>query len=539
MATDFTYNNTTIITKGGIRPITSDTPADVRTRVETEADIADIPLPYLGMIIFIKDVAKYVKVTGLKSKKVGLNTIENAAVDTYEALIPEVDLTDYATNDSVDSKIAGIQSTPGPQGEQGPKGDKGDPGADGQTPNITIGTVTTLEAGINATAEITGATPNLTLNLGVPKGDPGEQGPQGEQGIQGIQGEQGPRGEKGETGEQGLQGIQGETGPKGDKGDTGDKGDAFTYNDFTQEQLESLRGPQGIQGQKGDKGDTGEPGQIGPQGPQGPAGEQGPKGDTGEAGAKGDKGDKGDAFTYADFTPEQLAALKGDKGDPGEQGPQGPAGIQGPQGIQGEAGPAGADGLTTAISVNGNTYEHVNGTITLPDYPSVNGFATLDYVNEMTGGKKQVYLTQAEYDILADEQKNDDSIVYNITDAEDTVSAENVTFNDGQTFQAKLDAGTLKGDKGDTGAAGPQGIQGEMGPQGEKGDIGPQGPAGADAATPNFTFAVNMIASNQEANVITTGTYPDLAITFNIPQGTEGTGSTNFSYDENTKTITI
>lgn len=29
----------------------------------------------------------------------------------------------------------------------------------------------------------------------------------------------------------------------------------------------------------------------------------------------GAKGDKGDAFTYADFTPEQLAALKGEKGD--------------------------------------------------------------------------------------------------------------------------------------------------------------------------------------------------------------------------------
>lgn len=186
--------------------------------------------------------------------------------------------------------------------------------------------------------------------------------------------------------------------------------------------------------------------------------------------------------------------LKGEKGDKGETGLQGP---------KGEQGAAGADGLTTAISVNGNTYEHVNGTITLPDYPSVNGFATLDYVNEMTGGKKQVYLTQAEYDILTDEQKNDDTIIYNILDTVDTVSAENVTFNDGQTFQAKLDSGTLKGDKGDTGE---------------------QGPAGADAATPNFTFSVNMIASNETAYVTTTGTYPNLVITFNIPQSTGNSG---------------
>ena len=62
-------------------------------------------------------------------------------------------------------------------------------------------------------------------------------------------------------------------------------------------------------------------------------------------GEKGDQGEKGDAFTYADFTPEQLAALKGEKGDQGEKGIQGPQGTQGEQGIQGVAGPAGADGV--------------------------------------------------------------------------------------------------------------------------------------------------------------------------------------------------
>ena len=60
----------------------------------------------------------------------------------------------------------------------------------------------------------------------------------------------------------------------------------------------------------------------------------------------------------------------------------------------------------------------------------------------------------------------------------ETGNANQITFADGQTFQAKLDAGTLKGDKGDKGDAGeqgPQGIQGEQGPKGDKGDIGPQG----------------------------------------------------------------
>lgn len=38
---------------------------------------------------------------------------------------------------------------------------------------------------------------------------------------------------------------------------------------------------------------------------------------------------KGDPFTYADFTPEQLAGLKGEKGNTGEQGPQGEKGDTG------------------------------------------------------------------------------------------------------------------------------------------------------------------------------------------------------------------
>lgn len=40
-------------------------------------------------------------------------------------------------------------------------------------------------------------------------------------------------------------------------------------------------------------------------------------------------------------------------------------------------------------------------------------------------------------------------------------SADAVSFADGQTFQQKLDAGLLKGQKGDTGATGPKGDTGE------------------------------------------------------------------------------
>ena len=48
----------------------------------------------------------------------------------------------------------------------------------------------------------------------------------------------------------------------------------------------------------------------------------------------------------------------------------------------------------------------------------------------------------------------------------ETGNANQITFADGQTFQAKLDAGILKGEKGEVG---PQGIQGEKGDKGEDG----------------------------------------------------------------------
>ena len=98
---------------------------------------------------------------------------------------------------------------------------------------------------------------------------------------------------------------------------------------------------------KGEKGDTG------PQGLKGDTGAQGPQGLKGDTGAQGPQGLKGDTGARG---PQ---GLKGEKGDTGEQGPQG---------LKGEKG---SDGLTTAVKVNGQTYTHSNGLITLPNYPTV------------------------------------------------------------------------------------------------------------------------------------------------------------------------
>ena len=265
-------------------------------------------------------------------------------------------------------------------------------GFSGKTPQITIGTITTLEAGANAVVQLSSdgydeaGNPKYLLSFGIPqgaigatgpqglqgpKGDTGEQGPRGVQGIQGPQGLpglQGPKGDTGEQGPQGLQGLQGLQGPKGDTGATGPKGEPGPQGpkgDIGPQGLQGLQGPKGEQGVKGDigltgkpgekgeKGDTGEPGPQGPQGlqglqgPKGEPGPQGPKGATGDEGPigpAGPKGEKGDAFKYTDFTQEQLEALKGPQGEPGVQGATGPKGEKGEKGATGPQGVPGPQG---------------------------------------------------------------------------------------------------------------------------------------------------------------------------------------------------
>ena len=209
-------------------------------------------------------------------------------VDRILEQLEAVDLTKYATNESVDAKLEVIELTPGPQGPQGEPGPAGKDGIDG-APG--------------------------------PKGDKGDigpQGPAGEKGDKGEPGNDGAPGPKGDKGDPGERGIQGEQGPQGDPG------------------------PQGIQGPKGDKGDTGEPGQIGPQGPKGDTGEVGPQGPAGEQGPKGDKGDTGEQG------PQGIQGPKGDTGDIGPQGPQGIQGAQGPAGADGHTPVKGTDYFTEA-----------------------------------------------------------------------------------------------------------------------------------------------------------------------------------------------
>lgn len=143
MATDFTTN--AIITTGGISPSCTDTPGDIRTRIELLEDMESIPLPYIGMIVYCKETDAYYKITGLSSKIIGLSIVENASVESYEKIEfstanDKIDLSKYALK----SELEAIELTPGPKGDtgatglQGIQGIQGEPGKDGLTTSILL-----------------------------------------------------------------------------------------------------------------------------------------------------------------------------------------------------------------------------------------------------------------------------------------------------------------------------------------------------------------------------------------------------------------
>ena len=70
----------------------------------------------------------------------------------------------------------GLQGLPGKDGKNGLDGTNGINGQDGITPNITIGTVTTLEAGEEAIVVNSGTKENPIFNFGIPKGADGVGG---------------------------------------------------------------------------------------------------------------------------------------------------------------------------------------------------------------------------------------------------------------------------------------------------------------------------------------------------------------------------
>ena len=98
MATDFTYGNKTIVTSGAIRPSEKNTPTDARCRVATKADMESIPLPAVGLLVYVEDEQKFYVVGGLKANSMG---VANMQVD-MSRVFPLVTSTGGSTSGGVD-----------------------------------------------------------------------------------------------------------------------------------------------------------------------------------------------------------------------------------------------------------------------------------------------------------------------------------------------------------------------------------------------------------------------------------------------------
>ena len=84
MSTDFTYNGYQIVSSGPFKPSGKDMPVDARTRVESYADIANIPNPHIGLKITVKvDETNNNKMTDyiVKSLKANSIGVANSLID--------------------------------------------------------------------------------------------------------------------------------------------------------------------------------------------------------------------------------------------------------------------------------------------------------------------------------------------------------------------------------------------------------------------------------------------------------------------------
>ena len=428
MANDITVVNGSLIPSGKNEPL------DARTRIANIAEIENIEVPYVGMIIYVEDEKVYYKVLSLKNKQVGPVEVQNAAVDQYELLIsPElatkeyvsaeiakaqvggedegVDLSAYATKEFVGEEIAKIELTPGPKGEAG---------QDGKDFTYDMFTEEQLEA------------------LRGPQGEQGPEGPAGQDGKdgeQGLQGIQGPEGPQGPQGEQGPKGEQGEVGPAGADGKD------FTFDMFTEEQLEALKGPEG------------------------------PAGKDGVTPIKGE-----DYFTAEDIAALNIPSIEG---------------LATEVYVQNKIAEAQLDGGDNEVNLDGlATKDELNQKA---DKSELVGLATETFVNEAVAaielkegpigpeGPKGEDGAAFTYDMFTPEQ------LEALRGPEGPAGADGAAGQDGQDGKDfTYDMFTEEQLKALIGPQGPEGIQGPVGPQGEQGVQGEQGPAGADGK--DFTY---------------------------------------------------
>lgn len=121
----------------------------------------------------------------------GLSEVENINITGEETSSGvDITITDREGNETTLHLLNGQDGTDGERGPAGPTGPTG------PSNTLSIGTV---EKGVNASATITGESPNQVLNLVLPQGDTGPTGQTGPAGRDGVDGQDGQNGQDGYT----------------------------------------------------------------------------------------------------------------------------------------------------------------------------------------------------------------------------------------------------------------------------------------------------------------------------------------------------
>lgn len=112
--------------------------------------------------------------------------------------------------------------------------------------------------------------------------------------------------------------------------------------------------------------------------------------------------------------------------------------------------------LNNSLNRLSESIENLNIPTKTSELENDSDFTTNSYVNEMLGGKRLIYLTQAEYDNLTEAEKNNENVVYNITDVDiDYVTEEELNNKEyaTQTYvSAKIAEAQLSGGEVDLSA---------------------------------------------------------------------------------------
>jgi len=458
-----------------------------------------------------------------------------------------------------------------PVNNSGAKGDTGPAGATGPAGlsltsatvtlqghlQLTLSNNTIVDAG--SVAGVSSASVNNSGHLILTKQDGTNidagsiVGPQGPTGATGPAGPQGATGATGAAGAQGATGAQGPAGPTGSQGTSGisvqsagitagghllltlsdssqlDAGNIsvvssatvnnsghliLTKQDNTTIDAGSVIGPKGdtgatgAAGATGDTGATGATGATGPAGAKGDTGATGPAGPTGSQGATGAQGPAGLGYSSAIVNGSgHLILTKTDSTTidagsvVGPQGPAGATGATGAVGATGATGPAGAKGDTGAQGVKGDT-----GAVGATGATGPAGVKGDTGAAGPTGAKGDTGATGAKGDtgigIFNAVVNQSGNLTITLTDASTinagsvvgpqgptgatgpagrSIAASGVTVDDSGYLQVTLtdgvtiNAGHVVGPQGATGATGATGPKGDTGATGAKGDTGTAG----------------------------------------------------------------